>query len=142
MAGIERNASSTWKGNLKEGSGLISAPSGVLNQTPFGFATRFENAKGTNPEELIAAAHAACFSMAFANYLSEKGHQPEEITTRATITLEGTSITKMHLETQGRVPGVDEAQFKTLADEAEKACPVSNLLRNGLQISLDASLMS
>ena len=140
MAGIERSASSTWKGDLKNGIGVIDAPSGVLNQTAFGFATRFENKKGTNPEELIAAAHAACFSMAFANYLSEQGHQPEEITTRATITLEGTSITTMHLETKGSVPGVDEAQFKTLADEAEKKCPVSNLLRPGLKISLNASL--
>ncbi len=142
MAAIERTATGVWKGDLKSGNGLIDATSGVLHQTPFSFATRFENAKGTNPEELIAAAHAACFSMAFANYLSEKGHQAQEITTRATITLEGTSITKMHLETQGRVPGVDAAQFKTLADEAEKACPVSNLLRSGLQISLDASLAS
>ena len=142
MASIERTATSVWKGDLKGGSGTIDATSGVLNQTPFTFATRFENAKGTNPEELIAAAHAACYSMAFANYLSGKGHSPEEISTRATITLEGTSITKMHLETQGRVPGLDAEEFKTLADEAEKACPVSNLLRSGLQISLNASLMS
>ncbi|HEX8463836.1 MAG TPA: OsmC family protein [Abditibacterium sp.] len=140
MAGIERTATSTWKGDLKSGSGVIDATSNVLNQTPFGFATRFENAPGTNPEELIAAAHAACFSMAFANYLSEQGHKPDSITTRATITLEGTSITKMHLETSGQVPGVDDSQFKQLADEAEKKCPVSNLLRNGLTISLDASL--
>lgn len=140
MAGIERTATGVWKGDLKSGSGLIGSTSGVLQDTPFSFATRFENARGTNPEELIAAAHAACFSMAFANYLSGKGHVPEEISTSATITLEGTSITKMHLVTKGRVPGLDEATFKQLADEAEKSCPVSNLLRNGLTISLDASL--
>lgn len=140
MAAIERTATGVWKGTLKSGNGLIDSTSGVLNQTPFSFATRFENAKGTNPEELIAAAHAACFSMACANYLSEKGHTPEEIKTQATISLEGGSISKMHLVTQGRVPGLDEATFKQLADEAEKVCPVSNLLRPGLSITLDATL--
>ncbi len=140
MAGIERTATSVWKGDLKSGNGVIDATSGVLQSTPFTFATRFENAKGTNPEELIAAAHAACFSMAFANFLSGKGMVPDSIQTKATITLDGTSITKMHLETVGVVPGVDEAQFKTLAEEAEKACPVSNLLRSGLEISLSAKL--
>ncbi|RYG63484.1 OsmC family peroxiredoxin [bacterium] len=138
---IERTATGVWKGDLKSGSGLIGSTSGVLSETPFTFATRFENAKGTNPEELIAAAHAACFSMAFANYLSGKGHVPDEISTSATISLEGTSITKIHLVTKGSVPGLDEAEFKQLADEAEKACPVSNLLRSGLAITLDASLV-
>lgn len=142
MAAIERTATGVWHGDLRGGNGLIDATSGVLNQTPFSFATRFENAKGTNPEELIAAAHAACFSMAFANYLSGKGHVPQEISTQATISLEGTSITKMHLVTQGRVEGLDDATFKQLADEAEKQCPVSNLLRSGLSITLDASLSS
>ncbi|HEX9996747.1 MAG TPA: OsmC family protein [Abditibacterium sp.] len=140
MAGIERTATSVWKGDLKSGSGTIDATSNVLNQTPFGFATRFGNAPGTNPEELIAAAHAACFSMAFANYLSEKGHVPEQIETTATITLEGLKITKMHLETQGTVEGIDEAEFEQLAEEAEKICPVSNVLRGGLTITLDATL--
>ncbi|BCM93341.1 peroxiredoxin OsmC [Abditibacteriota bacterium] len=142
MAAIERNATGTWHGDLKSGNGLIDAPSGVLNQTPFSFATRFENAKGTNPEELIAAAHAACFSMAFSNFLSGKGHVPDEISTRATISLEGGSINKMHLETTGRVPGLDDATFKQMAEEAEKSCPVSNLLRPGLTISLNATLLS
>jgi lipoyl-dependent peroxiredoxin len=142
MAAIERTATGVWKGDLKSGNGLIDSTSGVLSSTPFTFATRFENAKGTNPEELIAAAHAACFSMAFAHYLSEKGHTVEEITTAATISLEGTSITKMHLATKGKVPGLDEAAFKQLAEEAEKNCPVSNLLRSGLSITLDASLAS
>jgi osmotically inducible protein OsmC len=140
MAGIERNATGVWHGDLRTGNGLISAPSGVFTDAPFTFATRFENAKGTNPEELIAAAHAACYSMAFSNYLSQQGHVPDEISTRATITLDSGSITKMHLVTRGRVPGLDNEAFKRLADEAEKKCPVSNLLRNGLQITVDASL--
>lgn len=139
---IERTSTGTWRGTLKQGNGTIASTSDVLRDVPFSFATRFENAPGTNPEELIAAAHAACFSMAFANYLDGQGHKPEEITTRATITLDGTSITKMHLATQGRVPGLDDAEFKRLAAEAEKKCPVSNLLRNGLAISLEASLQN
>ena len=140
MAGIERTASGTWRGDLKGGSGSISSTSGVLSGAPFSFATRFENAKGTNPEELIAAAHAACFSMAFANYLTTQGHKPDEISTQATVTLDNGSINKMHLVTKGKVSGVDDATFKRLAAEAEKKCPVSNLLRNGLAITLDASL--
>jgi osmotically inducible protein OsmC len=141
MAAIERTASGTWQGDLKTGRGTIDATSGVLRDTPFSFATRFENARGTNPEELIAAAHAACFSMAFANYLSTQGHRPLEISTRATITLDNGVIGKMHLVTEGRVPGMSDAAFKKYADEAEKKCPVSNLLRNGLKISLEAQIV-
>jgi osmotically inducible protein OsmC len=142
MPAILRTANGTWHGDLKSGKGTIDAPaSGVLRETPFSFATRFENAKGTNPEELIAAAHAACFSMAFSNYLSQQGHVPDTITTKATISLEDGKINKMHLETRGRVAGLDNAAFKRLADEAEKKCPVSNLLRNGLAITLDAALL-
>jgi osmotically inducible protein OsmC len=137
---IERTATGTWHGALESGTGTIGTTSGVLRDTPFTFATRFESAKGTNPEELIAAAHAACFSMAFANYLTTQGHEPEEISTRATITLDNGVINKMRLATEGSVPGVDDAAFKRLAAEAEKKCPVSNLLRNGLSITLDASL--
>ncbi|HEU4618496.1 MAG TPA: OsmC family protein [Gammaproteobacteria bacterium] len=140
MAAIERTATGTWRGNLKGGSGTISSTSNVLREVPFSYATRFENAPGTNPEELIAAAHAACYSMAFANYLDGQGHKPEEITTRATISLENGVIGKMHLMTEGRVPGLDAATFERLAAEAEKKCPVSNLLRNGLKITLDARL--
>jgi osmotically inducible protein OsmC len=141
MAGIERTASGVWQGDLRSGNGTINTPgSGVISDAPFTFLTRFENAKGTNPEELIAAAHAACYSMAFSNYLSQQGHVPDEIRTEATITLESGVINKMHLVTRGRVPGLDAETFKRLADEAEKKCPVSNLLRNGLQITLDADL--
>jgi len=141
MAAIQRTASGTWHGDLKSGNGSIDATSGVLREVPFSFATRFENAPGTNPEELIAAAHAACFSMAFSNYLSQQGHVPDTITTKATISLDEGKINKMHLETRGRVAGLDNAAFKRLADEAEKKCPVSNLLRSGLAISLDAALL-
>jgi osmotically inducible protein OsmC len=141
MAPIERTASGVWWGDLRGGKGQIDSTSGVLQDTPFSFATRFEQAPGTNPEELIAAAHAACYSMAFANYLSGQGHTPEEIRTQATITLDNGSINKMHLVTQGRVPGLDQADFQRLAEEADKKCPVSNLLRNGLAISIEASLL-
>ena len=113
----------------------------MLKDTPHTFAQRFGDAKGTNPEELIAAAHASCYSMAFSHHLSENGHVPESITTKATVTLEDGKIHKMHLETRGRVPGIDNATFKRFAEEAEKKCPVSNLLRNGLTITLDAALL-
>ena len=141
MAAILRSATGTWHGDLRSGKGTIDSPSGVLDKTPFTFATRFENAKGTNPEELIAAAHAACFSMAFSNYLSTQGHVPDSIATKATITLEDGRIHTMHLEARGKVSGLDSATFKRLAEEAEKKCPVSNLLRPGLTITLEASLM-
>lgn len=141
MAAILRTANGTWHGDLKSGKGSIDATSGVLKDVPFSFATRFENAKGTNPEELIAAAHAACFSMAFSNFLSGKGHVPDTIQTKATISLENGKIFAMHLETRGKVAGLDNATFKKLAVEAEKGCPVSNLLRSGLAITLDAALL-
>jgi osmotically inducible protein OsmC len=140
MAPIQRTASGTWRGDLRTGKGQINSTSGVLVDTPFTFATRFENAKGTNPEELVASAHAACYSMAFSNYLSQQGHVPDEITTRATISLENGSINKMHLETRGRVSGLSQDAFVRMAEEAEKKCPVSNLLRPGLQITLEATL--
>ncbi|MDH4036908.1 MAG: OsmC family protein [Candidatus Krumholzibacteria bacterium] len=141
MPAILRTATGTWHGDLKSGKGSIGATSGVLKDTPFTFATRFENARGTNPEELIAAAHAACFSMAFSNYLSQQGHVPDTISTKATITLEDGRIHTMHLETRGKVAGLDNETFKRLAEDAEKKCPVSNLLRPGLTIELDAALM-
>jgi osmotically inducible protein OsmC len=140
MAAIQRTATGTWRGDLRAGDGQFGGASGVFSDVPFSFATRFENAPGTNPEELIAAAHAACFSMAFANYLSQQGHTPDEITTRATVSLENGTIGPMHLETRGRVPGLDAETFQRMASEAEQKCPVSNLLRPGLDITLDAAL--
>lgn len=138
MAPIQRKATGTWHGDLRTGNGKMDSPSGILQETPFSFATRFENEKGTNPEELIAAAHAACFSMAFSNYLSQQGHVPEVVTTTATISLEGGAINKMHLDVHGRVSGLDQAAFARMAGEAN--CPVSNLLDCGLEISLEATL--
>jgi lipoyl-dependent peroxiredoxin len=137
---IERTAKGTWHGDLRSGNGLIDSTSDALNGVPFTYATRFENAPGTNPEELIAAAHGACYSMAFANYLSQQGHVPDEIVTTATSTLDNGVITKMHLETRGRVPGLDNEAFKRLAVEAEKKCPVSNSIRNCIAITLNAEL--
>lgn len=140
MGALLRTATGVWRGDLKSGKGEFSTTSGSVKSAPFTFATRFENAPGTNPEEMIAAAHAACFSMAFANYLSKQGHVPDSITTQATISLEDGRINKMHLETRGKVSGVDAESFKSMAVEAEKTCPVSVLLRPGLTITLDASL--
>jgi len=145
MATIQRTATAVWKGSLPSGNGQITSASGVLQNTPYSFKTRFEQSPGTNPEELIAAAHAACYSMAFAHTLSEKGYQPESVDTKVVCSLErlesgGFKITKIRLETQGKVPGIDEATFKQVAEEAEKACPVSNVLRGGAEIELMAVL--
>jgi osmotically inducible protein OsmC len=144
MADIKRTGEATWRGDLKGGDGAVSTESGTLARESYTFKTRFGDAKGTNPEELIAAAHAACFSMAFAHTLSEKGHRPESITTKATCSLVPTDggfrIARMHLQVRGRVPGLDEATFRQLAEEADKGCPVSNLLRPGLEIEREAAL--
>lgn len=146
MADIERTAEAVWNGDLRGGNGQISATSGVFHDAPYSFATRFEQKPGTNPEELIAAAHAACYSMAFAGTLGRKGYKPQQIHTRATCKLTpqpsgGFKITGMLLETRGQVDEMDEATFKQVAEEAEKSCPVSNVLREGLKIELNAALM-
>ncbi len=144
MPEIRRNADATWKGDLKGGAGIINTHSGVLAQTPYSFATRFEDKLGTNPEELIAAAHAACYSMAFAGTLAQKGHTPESVTTKATCSVEpsggGFKITRMRLKVTGVVPGLDDETFRAIAEEADKGCPVSNLLRSCLTIELEAGL--
>ena len=145
MAAIRRTGEAVWTGDLRNGEGRIDTGSGAIKNQRYSFGTRFRNIPGTNPEELIAAAHAACYSMAFAGTLSSKGHQPERIETAATCTLMpqeggGFKITKMQLQVRGQVPGIDEATFKQIAEEAEKSCPVSNLLRSGLTIQLDVEL--
>jgi len=144
MSNITRTGRGVWSGDLRGGQGRLSLGSGVLEDEPYSFKTRFKNAPGTNPDELIAAAHAACYSMAFAGALSEKGYEPEAIETHATITLEpvdgGFKISKMHLEVRGRVPEIDQDTFQRVADEADKGCPVSNLLRPGLEIEREATL--
>jgi osmotically inducible protein OsmC len=146
MANIERVAEATWNGDLRGGNGNFSSSSGVLRDIPVSFKTRFEHEPGTNPEELIASAHATCYSMAFAATLGRKGYQPQEIHTKATCVMEpqrpsGFKITKMRLETQAKVDGLDEATFQEIAREGEQACPVSNALRGSLEIELNATLM-
>jgi len=138
-----RKASAVWKGSLKEGKGTISSESGVLSNTPYSFSTRFENAKGTNPEELIAAAHAGCFTMALSAQLGNAGSTPESLETTASLTLDkldaGWTITKVHLDVAARIPGVDKAAFDKAAENAKAGCPVSRLLK--AEITMTARLV-
>ena len=140
----KRKAGVIWKGDLKNGEGVISTESQALFEEPYSFPTRFEEEPGTNPEELIAAAHAACFSMAFANTLKKKGYQPEQVDTNAICTLEskdgGFEISKMQLHVRGKVPGINEETFMQISKEADKGCPVSNLLRKCLEIEIEVEL--
>jgi len=137
-----RKASAVWKGSLKEGKGTISSDSGVLSNTPYSFSTRFENAKGTNSEELIAAAHAGCFTMALSAQLGNAGITPESLETTASLTLDkleaGWTITKVHLDVAARIPGVDKAAFDKAAENAKAGCPVSRLLK--AEITMTARL--
>jgi lipoyl-dependent peroxiredoxin len=141
---MKRSASAVWKGGLKDGSGTISTDSGVLSDTQYSFKTRFEQGRGTNPEELIAAAHAGCFAMALSNELGIAGLTPESIRTTATVTLENTdagfAITAVHLKLDANVPGADQATFAKLADKAKAGCPVSKVLK--ADITLDATLLA
>ncbi len=139
---MKRTGSAVWRGDIKGGKGEISTQSGTLNNIQYSFATRFENGIGTNPEELIAAAHAGCFAMAFSLILGNAGFTPESIDAKATVSLEkqdaGFAITTSHLEVTSRIPGIDEATYQRLAGEAEKNCPVSKVLN--AKISMDAKL--
>jgi len=141
---MQRKASAVWKRGLKDGKGTISATSGVLSNTPYSFGTRFENTPGTNPEELIAAAHAGCFSMALSAQLGNAGFTPESINTTATLTLEklesGFTITTVHLDVVGRVPKADNAAFQQAAENAKSGCPVSKVLN--AKITMSAKLES
>ena len=141
---MESKASAVWKGSLKEGSGTVTANSGVLSDTPYTFRTRFEGAPGSNPEEMIAAAHAGCFSMALSAQLGEAGFTPDHVTTSATVTLEitdgGPTVTKVHLECTAKVPGADAGAFETAANNAKTGCPISKLLN--ADITLNAVLES
>ncbi len=140
---MKKTASAVWQGGLKDGKGQISTESGALKQAPYGFNTRFEGTPGTNPEELIGAAHAGCFSMALSMILGEAGLTPERIDTTAEVTLDkqpdGFAITAVHLILKAKVPGADKAKFEELADKAKAGCPVSKVLK--AQISLDATLV-
>ena len=139
-----RKASAVWKGGLKDGGGKISTDSGVLSDTQYSFSTRFEDGIGTNPEELIAAAHAGCFSMALSGQLGAAGMTAESINTTAAVRLEklesGFAITSVHLDVTARVPGADEAAFATAAANAKAGCPISKLLN--AEITMDAKLES
>ncbi len=137
MAEIKRTAEAFWQGDSRSGKGQISTQSGVLNHSAYSWSARFENGTGTNPEELIAAAHAGCFTMAFASALARRNTPPESLHTNATLVMDMAdqkpTITKIRLEVEGRVPNIDAAAFKQTAEEAEKNCPISRLLRPGLQ---------
>ena len=139
-----KKAWAVWKGGIKDGGGTISTESGVLDDAAYGFKARFENGKGTNPEELIGAAHAGCFSMALSLMLGEAGSPPEKIETHAAVSLEkvgaGFEITASHLTVTASVPGLDAAKFAELAEKAKAGCPVSKLLK--ATITMDAKLVA
>lgn len=139
---IKKKGSARWSGGIKDGEGHVSTESGVLEDVPYGFRKRFEGEAGSNPEELIGAAHAACFSMALSLVLGQKDLTADEIATTATVSLEqkdgGYSITKVHLDVTAKVPGADEAAFSEAANGAKKNCPVSKLLN--AEITMDAKL--
>jgi len=139
---MKRSASAAWQGGLKDGKGTISTDSGVLDNTQYSFSTRFEDGKGTNPEELIAAAHAGCFTMALSGQLGTAGMTAEKINTTAAVTLEktdaGFTITKVHLDVTAKIPGATKEAFETAANNAKAGCPVSRLLK--AEITMTASL--
>lgn len=141
---MDRYASAVWHGTLKEGKGTISSQSGTLKDTQYSFAARFAEGVGTNPEELIAAAHAGCYTMALSAQLTEAGFTPDTIDTKAVVTLdlhgEGPTITKIHLTNTSKVPGIDKAKFDELAGAAKVGCPVSKVLK-AAEITLDATLV-
>lgn len=141
---VKRTASAVWQGGLKDGNGRVSSERGVLKDTPYNFSGRFEDGTaGTNPEELIAAAHASCFSMAFSAELGKLDIRPQSIETKATVTMEkkeaGMTVTASHLQTVVHATGADKAKFEQAAQAAKKGCPISRLLAN-LEITLDAKL--
>jgi osmotically inducible protein OsmC len=143
--GISRKATAHWEGDLKSGRGTISTPaSGLMQDTRYGFNSRFGDEKGTNPEELIAAAHAGCFTMALANALAEAGHPAEALDSRAEVDLSmegGPTMSAIRLYTRARVPGIDGAKFRAIADDAKTNCPVSKAL-SAVPITLEAELLS
>lgn len=137
MAEITRSGSARWQGDLKGGTGVVSTASGAVREAPYSFASRFADAPATNPEELIAGAHAACYAMALSNILASGGHPPQEV--RATVTLRmrmdpaGPSIVAAHLECEAQVAGLSAEEFQVATEQAKEGCPVSRLLRPGLE---------
>jgi osmotically inducible protein OsmC len=139
---MQRKASAQWRGGLKDGKGTVSTASGALKSTPDSFSTRFEEQPGTNPEELIAAAHAGCFSMALSGQLGGAGMTADSIDTTATLTMEkldaGWTVTKIHLDVTAKIPNADKAKFDEAANKAKAGCPISRLLK--AEITMDAKL--
>ena len=139
---MKRNGSAVWRGGLKDGKGTVSTDSGVLSNAQYSFSTRFEDGKGTNPEELIAAAHAGCFSMALSAQLGNAGMTAEQIQTTASVSLDktdgGFAITAVHLDVRAKIPGADKQAFETAANNAKSGCPVSKVLN--ATITMDAKL--
>ncbi len=135
---LQRTASAVWEGDLKSGNGQLESASGNVSGK-YSFASRFEDGTGTNPEELIAAAHAACYAMALSNELDKAGHTPTKVEASAEVTLDGTDITKSALSCTATVPGIDQATFDEISQAAKKGCPVSKLY-TGAEITLDAKL--
>lgn len=140
---MERKATAVWQGGLKDGNGTLTTESKVLSNTPYSYSTRFEGSPGTNPEELLGAAHAGCFTMALSAQLAELGIKSERIETKATITFEkldtGFTITRSHLDVSVRAPGAERARFEQAAEKAKTGCPMSKVLR--AEISMDARLV-
>jgi lipoyl-dependent peroxiredoxin len=140
---MKRSASAVWKGGLKDGKGTVSTESGAVSNVPYNFRMRFEDEKGTNPEELIAAAHAACYSMALSMILGDAGMKADSISTKAMVTLEqvggGFSVTSSALETRVKIPNADKAAFQKAVEAAKSGCPISKLLN--ATITLDAALV-
>lgn len=135
---MTRHATAVWKGNIKEGEGSISSQSGILNQTPYSFKSRFEEGKGTNPEELIAAAHAGCFAMQLSAFLTEEEFTPESLETKGEVTLKDGTVTKSHLILKAKIDKIGQSKFDELVDKAKKNCPISKLL--GTKISVESTL--
>ena len=139
---MKRTATAVWQGTIKDGRGSLDTGSGALKAAPYSFKSRFENEPATNPEELLAAAHAGCFAMALSLFLGNAGHTPERLTAKATVSLEqdggGFTITKSHLDLTARVPGISQAEFDRLANEAKANCPLSKVIN--AEITLAATL--
>ncbi|MEE6186019.1 Peroxiredoxin OsmC [Mycovorax composti] len=137
---MNRSATAVWNGTIKEGKGILSTQSQTLNQTPYSFVSRFENKPGTNPEELMAAAHAGCFTMKLSADLTAAGFTPEELVTEAVVSLENGAITRSALSVQARIPGITDEQFQQIAADAKANCPVSKAYN--LEITLQAQLIA
>ncbi|WP_019009607.1 OsmC family protein [Deinococcus aquatilis] len=144
MADIARKANAQWMGNLREGKGTISSGSGTLKDAQYSFGTRFENGVGTNPEELLAAAHAGCFTMQLSALLAAHGHDPQDVRTEATCEMvrdgAGFKISAMRLQVRGKVGNIDDAEFQKHVAEAAKVCPLSRVMHGNVEITYDAVL--